>query len=822
MGRDLVNTGLDKLIAHLPVAVYRTTPDGRIVVGNQALAALLGASSPEELAEVDVASLYVDASRRDDVVARFSAGTPVAPEDIELMTLDGRRIWARASSRAVVDEVSGGILFIEGVLQDVTANRETRMELIRTNELLDTLTKMQNAYITGVDAGPLFDELLEDLLAYTESEYGFIAQLLHSEDGSSFLRTYAMSNIAWNEATRRMFAEHGPRGMEFHNLGTLFGWAVTEGEAVIANDPAGDPRGSGRPEGHPPLNCFLGLPVAKGDQILGLIALANRPRGYEESMVARLQPLVATVGSMIEAIRSDEARRAAEQRERGRKLLYGAVVEHAAEAVIAFREDGIIEAFNPAAERMTGYSEAEMVGANIRRLIPTGRVSEYLEAAERAINDKSTIEMVVIDRHGAAIPIELSFGRADLGDRPVTTAIVRDIAERKAIEDALRQAKDAAERMSRTKDEFLAGMSHELRTPLNAVIGLSTVLGREIHGRLGEKQHEYIHQIEQSGRHLLDLINDILDLAKIEADQMSAELEVFDPRPVITAGVDVVRESAIQKQLRVEVELPPPSTRVLGDPLRTKQILLNLLSNAVKFTDAGGTIGLEAAIDEDRIRITVWDTGIGIPSDRRDEIFRPFAQLDSSLARSRQGTGLGLALSAKFAAIQDGELTLASDVGRGSRFTLSLPRARDTEERKGDVRTLAEPASTPPVRGLRVLLVEDNDVNRLMVRDYLEAHGIQVEVAVDGDEAVTKTRRWSPDVVLMDVQLPRRDGLSATKQLKADRKTASIPIIALTALAMKGDAERCLEAGCDDYLSKPCDPADVLAAVTRAAAERAA
>jgi signal transduction histidine kinase/CheY-like chemotaxis protein len=471
---------------------------------------------------------------------------------------------------------------------------------------------------------------------------------------------------------------------------------------------------------------------------------------------------------------------------------------------------------------MTGYSEAEMVGANIRRLIPTGRVSEYLEAAERAISDKSTIEMVVIDRHGAAIPIELSFGRADLGDRPVTTAIVRDIAERKAIEDALRQAKDAAERMSRTKDEFLAGMSHELRTPLNAVIGLSTVLGKEIHGRLGEKQHEYIHQIEQSGRHLLDLINDILDLAKIEADQMAAELEVFDPRAVITAAVDVLRESALQKQLRVEVELPPPSARVLGDPLRTKQILLNLLSNAVKFTDAGGTIGLEAEVDEDRIRIIVWDTGIGIPSDRRDEIFRPFAQLDSSLARSRQGTGLGLALSARFAAIQDGELTVASDVGRGSRFTLSLPLARDTVEREGDARALAEPADTPPPPGLRVLLVEDNDVNRLMVRDYLEAHGIEVEVAVDGDEAVTKTRSWSPDVVLMDVQLPRRDGLSATKELKADRETASIPIIALTALAMKGDAKRCLEAGCDDYLSKPCDPADVLAAVTRVTSERAA
>jgi PAS domain S-box-containing protein len=813
---------LEDLVEHLPVAVYRTTPDGTIVAGNPALAELFGARSIEELADVDVRTLYADPEARQHMIARVDEGAAISEDEIELKRLDGIRIWVRISSRGVLDE-AGNVRFYEGVVEDVTARRATNAELVRTNTLLDALTLMQNHYIAGVDPGLLFDQLLEDLLETTNSEYGFIAQMLHDEVGSAFLRTYAMSDISWNEATRRMFAENGPRGMEFHNLETLFGRAVTDKAAIVSNDPLHDPRRSGRPDGHPPLDSFLGVPILKGDEVLGMIALANRPGGYDEALVDDMQPLVATVGSMIAAIRTDAARQAAEERERGREQLYRAVVEYATEAVVAFRDDGTIEAVNPAAARMTGYNAAEMVGRNISELLPEDRLEEYLATGERALEEGATAELLALDRYGNEIPVELSFGRTEFGAEPITTAIVRNVSERKAIEAAMRQAKEAAERTSRAKDEFLAGMSHELRTPLNAVIGLSAILGREVHGPINPKQHEYVHQIESSGRHLLELINDILDLAKIEARKMEAEPQRVAIGPLVSSAVAVIHETAVAKGLRLEVSLDEPLPAAFADPLRTKQILINLLSNAVKFTERGGDVGVGVRAAGEHVVITVWDTGIGIPSGRLEDVFAPFEQLDSSLARTHEGTGLGLALSRRFAEIQGGSLEVASKVGSGSQFTLTLPLDVGSQ-REGQATAIdADPDRTVggrPRDALRVLLVEDNDLNRLMVADYLEAHGLAVDVAVDGNEGIARARELLPDVILMDVQLPGRDGLSVTRELKDDDATRAIPIIALTALAMKGDAERCLDAGCDGYLSKPCDPADVLTAVLDAAVAR--
>jgi PAS domain S-box-containing protein len=803
----------EDLFSHLPVAVYRTTPGGRIVAANAAFAELLGAERVEDLGDVDVRSLYVDAGVRPSMMERARGGASIAPEEIRIRRLDGRVIWVRISSRGVLG-ADGDIEYYEGVAEDVSERRAVNAELRRKNLLLDALTEMQNRYIAGVDPGVLFDRLLEDLLRTTRSEYGFIAQVLHDENGRPFLRSYAMSNIAWNEATRKLFAEHGPRGMEFHNLETLFGRVVTGKTAIVSNDPRQDPRGSGRPEGHPPLDSFLGVPIPRGDDVLGMIALANRPGGYLEDMVDLLQPLVATVGSMISAIRTDAARLAAEDRERGQEQLYRAVIEYAAEAVVAFRDNGSIEAANPAAARMTGYDESEMVGRSITEFMPVDDAGDYLALGKRALEQGTTVELEVRDRHGNLIPVELSFGRTEYGTEPITTAIVRNIAERRAIEAALRDAKEAAERTSRAKDDFLAGMSHELRTPLNAVIGLSSILGREVYGPVNAKQREYVEQIEASGRHLLALINDILDLAKIEAHRLDAALEPVALGPLVASAVAVVQETALSKGLRIGNDVADDLPFVSADPLRTKQILINLLANAVKFTEPGGEVGIEGGVVDDRVLIAVRDTGIGIPADRIHDIFAPFEQLDSSLARAHEGTGLGLALSRRLAELQGGELSVSSEVGVGSRFTLTLRVSSEapaaTSRRASDRDTQIDVGDEK--RNLRVLVVEDNEVNRQMVADYLQAHGIEVEIAENGDEAVAKARS-SPDVILMDVQLPGRDGLSATREIKADPSTSRIPVIALTALAMNGDAERCFEAGCDDYLAKPCDPADILSAV---------
>jgi len=813
MNQHNILTDADSLVADLSIAVFRTTPDGSIAGGNAALARLFGAESVEDLVDVDVRSLYANPADREYMMTRVAAREEIAPEEVELQRLDGQRIWVRVSSSGVFDD-DGNVLFYQGVLEDVTAGRRTDIELVRSNALLDTLTDVQNRFIAGGDAGVLFDQLLEDLLTITSSDYGFIAQVLHHGDGSPFVRSWAMSNIAWNEETRQMFAMHGPRGMEFHNLDTLFGRAVTDKTAVISNDPFNDPRKGGRPAGHPPLDSFLGLPILKGDEVVGLIAVSNRPGGYDEALVQYLQPLVATVGSMIEAIRSEEARHAAEARERSREELARAVVEHAPDAVVAFRDDGTIEAFNPAAEAMTGFSESDMIGRSVAELVP----EQHLEAYRRRAlaRTESTTELLVRGRGGELVPAEVSFGRSDIGERTIITAVVRNIAERKAFEDALLEARDAAERTSRAKDEFLAAMSHELRTPLNAVIGLSTILGRETHGPVNPKQGEYLEQIESAGRHLLELINDILDLAKIEADELEPEATVVDMRSLVASAVTVVREQALAKGLRLEVECCEDLPQVFADARRTKQVLLNLLANAIKFTEPGGSVGVRGQIAGDQLAIVVWDSGIGIPSENLDDIFAPFKQLDHSLARTHEGTGLGLALTAKLIEAQGGSIRVESEVGAGSEFTFTLPLAADPDRSDSETSTNSPGSRESEALKPRILVVEDNPVNRMMVTDYLEAEGYATEVASDGGQVDRVVREFRPDVILMDVQLPHRDGLSVTRALKADPATSAIPVIALTALAMKGDAERCLEAGCDGYLSKPCDPADVVAAIEHA------
>lgn len=802
---------LGSFVANLPVAVFRTTPDDRFVAGNEALALLLGAQDLDELTDVAVSSLYVEPAIRHRMQDRAAAGVKVPAEEIHLRRLDGTHIWARVTSRAVFD-ADGNVECYEGVLEDITDSHDAGQELAESNAMLDALTRIQNRFIAGGDVGELFDALLADLLVISESDYGFIAGVRYDSAGSPFLRSFAMTDISWNEATRRMFAELGPRGMEFHNLDTLFGRPVTERVPILSNDPNNDPRRAGRPEGHPPLDSFLGIPLLKGEAVLGVIALANRPNGYDQSLVERLQPLVAAVGSVVESIRIDESRLAAETRARSQQDLYAAVVEYAAEGVIVFGEDGVTLAFNPAAERITGYLESEIVGKPIASLLGDELFSpEVLAPASRTQGASS--EGMIIRRSGRRVPVEMSLSRTAAGGRTVYTAILRDIAERKETEAALRNAKETAERTSRAKDEFLAGMSHELRTPLNAVIGLSSLLARQVHGTVNDKQRQYLDQIEDSGRHLLELINDILDLAKIEADKLEALVAPVDVLPLVESALGVIRETATGAGLRIEVDVDGDLPRVLADTRRTKQVLINLLSNATKFTESGGTIGVTAGEADGMVAVTIWDTGVGIPEDQLSNIFSPFEQVDHSLSRAHEGTGLGLTLSRRFVEMQNGTLTVESVPGSGSRFTFTLPVVPDVSE--PILSPTTESAGTQPtvVAKTRVLVVEDNAVNRLIVTDYLEAFGYHTDVAVDGEEAIEKALALVPDVILMDVQLPRRDGLSATRELKSRPETAGIPVIALTALAMSGDAERCYEAGCDGYLSKPCDPDDIVAAV---------
>ena len=387
------------------------------------------------------------------------------------------------------------------------------------------------------------------------------------------------------------------------------------------------------------------------------------------------------------------------------------------------------------------------------------------------------------------------------------------VAERMA---ELNRINAELEHVSRTKDEFLATMSHELRTPLNSILGLSESLLEQKRGTLNHQQQKSLQIIESSGHHLLELINDVLDLSKIDAGMFDFHPDVISADEFSRSCLAFVRSQALKKSINVTYINETTISKLHADPRRLKQIIVNLLNNAVKFTLEKGSVALRVTGDpeQDLIQFSVVDNGIGIATEDLTRLFKPFVQLDSSLSRQYEGTGLGLALVQKLTDLHGGSVQVESEIGKGSCFTISLSCKQDEIDRlernsssrkatviepSQQVNTLLKAKKHRPT----VLLAEDNMSNVLMISEYLESCGYEVVVAHDGIEAIEKAEANSPTVIIMDIQMPAMDGLEATNRLRTNSRFVNTPIIALTALAMPGDRERCLRAGASEYMSKP-------------------
>ncbi|MDX2007717.1 MAG: response regulator [Meiothermus sp.] len=726
---------------------------------------------------------------------------------------------------------NGEVVGTIAAITDLTERKRIEKALRQSNVLLNALSRSLIEYIGDSDPTAPFEYLLERLLELTESEYGFIGEVLYRPDGTPFMRTHALSNIAWNNETRALYERFAPN-LEFHNMRTLFGAAILTQQPVIANDPQTDPRASGRPEGHPPLRRFLGIPFFHAGRLVGMVGIANSSCDYVQSTVDYLQPFLNVCANIVNSYRNHQRRREAE-------------------------------------------------GALIQRTS------------------------------------ELSAANAELA------------------------------RVSRLKDEFLANMSHELRTPLNAILGFSEALTEGIYGSLSEPQSGTLGLIAESGRHLLSLINDILDLSKIDAGRLHIQHAPVQVDEVCQASLRMVREAAHHKRLKVAFMADSAVRSLFSDERRLKQILVNLLSNAVKFTPEGGRVGLEVEADPGHgvVRFTVWDEGIGIEPEHLQGIFRPFVQVDSRLNREHPGTGLGLSLTQRLTELLGGSVSVESQPGRGSRFTIALPwqpappmgdaptpgeatqavqKALIVEDmvvsaehlarylRELGISTTILPSGTevhrlaaqtrpdlilldimlPDVSGWEVLealksdpatapipvmvvsviddptkahslgaaqsltkpisreqllaalrqlpqgvsgdlssalvatvspgeqtplvlIAEDNEANVALFSKVIEHLGYRIVVARNGQEALEHAQAFHPDVVLMDVQMPVLDGLETTRRIRQspDPALARVPIIALTALAMSGDRARCLEAGANEYLPKPVGPKELRQAI---------
>ncbi|MBE9069976.1 response regulator [Leptolyngbya cf. ectocarpi LEGE 11479] len=368
-------------------------------------------------------------------------------------------------------------------------------------------------------------------------------------------------------------------------------------------------------------------------------------------------------------------------------------------------------------------------------------------------------------------------------------------------------------RATRLKDEFLANMSHELRTPLNAILGMTESLIEQLFGPLNEQQIKSLNTIENSGNHLLALIDDILDLAKVEAGALSLERAPTQLGPLCRSSLAFVKQLAHQKRIQLTEQRTGDSIPdLMLDERRIRQVLINLLTNAVKFTPEGGHVTLTisltkstAATDEYWLKFTVEDTGIGIEANQLNRLFQPFVQVDTALNRQYTGTGLGLALVKRIVELHGGEVSATSQLDVGSCFTVELPcTSGDSQSGAPETQRPGSraPQSPPAVKPL-ILLAEDNEDNIDVIQGYLAAKGYPVIIAKNGQEAIALAQAQTPDLILMDIQMPGMDGIEAMIKIRQNETLQYTPIIALTALAMKGDLERCLAAGANDYLAKP-------------------
>ncbi|MES3003695.1 MAG: response regulator [Pseudomonadota bacterium] len=564
-----------------------------------------------------------------------------------------------------------------------------------------------------------------------------------------------------------------------------------------------------------------------------VIARSQRPLVHETIALALVAALLAAVAyaclrifptrmlrnTVDLLVREREGRR--EERSRQQAILRSLI--DAMPDVITYKDaEGRYLSCNTAFARMVGKPMEEIIGRTDSQWHEPGR-AETIHARDREIlrtREPMFLEewMTFADGRQAWVEVRKTPVWDDEGRLIGLVGVGRDMTQRKEAEDEMRRARDLAEEATKTKSDFLANMSHEIRTPMNAILGLSHLV---LKTDLSARQREYIRKVETSGQHLMGIINEILDFSKVEAGKVEIEHAAFELQALLDTTSNLVGEKAAAKGLAMVFDIAPHVPRhLVGDSLRLGQILVNFAGNAVKFTERGEIVIGVAVSRHDAhgalLRFSVRDTGIGMTPAQMKGLFQSFHQADTSITRKYGGTGLGLAISSKLAELMGGAVGVESELGRGSEFWFTAmlglgvaPAPVPAPEPKPfDVVYLDTPRLAS-IAGARVLLVEDNDINQIVASEILTDAGLVVDIAQDGRAAVAMVRQHPYDIVLMDMQMPVMDGIEATIAIRKMPGFQSLPIVAMTANAMERDQVRCIEAGMDDFISKPIEPDDL-------------
>ena len=701
---------------------------------------------------------------------------------------------------------------------------------------------------------PIFETVVEHAIRLCWADAGQI--FVH--EGDHFRAAYASGG---SDEYRSMIREREiPLGP-----GTLVGRVALERRAVmsadIANDPEYDTEEQRLRQRLGGFRTIVGVPIRSEDEVMAVISLWRREvnpftdREIELAMTFAAQGAIAIRNANLMQqldLRTRELGRSVDQLKGLSKVgetvsssldlheVLSTIVKHAVE--LSGTEGGSIFEFNDELQEFqirTAYGTSEelldalratkvglhdtLVGraastgtslavADIGRAPPDAHLNELARAGWRSmlavplVRENRILGALVVRRRSTG---EFSAQITELLETFASQSALAIHNARLFQELALKSHE--LEVASRHKSEFLASMSHELRTPLNAVIGFSEVLLDRLFGELNDKQEEYLEDIRGSGRHLLELLNEILDLSKVEAGKMELELGNTSVREALEHGVAMVRERASRRGLSLDVVIDPDIDVVVADPLRLKQVILNLLTNAVKFTPTGGRVEVRARRVDGEIHVSVEDSGIGIAEDDLERIFESFQQGPRSVSGAAEGTGLGLTLSKRIVELHGGRLWVESRLGHGSTFTFAIPASTSSTGEK-HTRPLAEVPAPVGTKKRTILVVEDDRHSVDLMTLYLGGAAFDVHVARDGEEGLELARSLQPTAIVLDIMLPRLDGWDLLALLKTDPRTSRIPVVIVSMLDERG---RGFALGAADYLVKPVARDDVVAALSR-------
>jgi len=708
-------------------------------------------------------------------------------------------------------EVDGQTMFT-GIMRDISERKQAEAELLKQRLQIETINGAQSQFIAGGDPRDFFEQMLPDILMLTESEFGLFGEAMLDSNGAQYLKAYALTDISWDDASREFYEKNIPQGLEFRNLDTLFGHVILSGEIVISNEPENDPRNTGIPDRHPRVKTFLGVPIHQGGQLLGMIGLANRPGGYDESIIKRLEPILGTCAQLFNAIGKDRDRQRTALELKRTNSFMAALVENLQAGLLVENELGEVYALNQVYCDMFEKDElplmiegeaCEQEFDSIKTLFADA--DGFLQhrqdclAGERTVAGKEFVlnDGRVLEQNYVPVIVEDEHG--EIYRSHVWT--YNDISAHKRIQESLALAKEEAEAAANVKSQFLATMSHEIRTPMNGVLGMLHMLGKT---ELGATQQRLVDTATGSGKVLLSVINDILDFSKLEADKLELESIAFDLENLLGQSIALLAKGAQEKEVELLYSLDSGlPDKVKGDPTRLRQVLTNLISNAIKFTDKGEVVLYAKLVAGNRIRFGVRDTGIGMSKAQQKSLFKAFSQVDSSHTRKYGGTGLGLAISQKLISVMGGEITVVSSPNQGSDFSFELPL--DVIENN-----VSKPYFSDKLAKQRILVVDDNASMRHLLGENLKRWQVShIGMAVDGDDALAQLRSAvaadeAYDIAILDKKMPGMDGLELARIIRGDATLSSMKLIMLSGIEHNVSAPEL-----DAWLSKPMRRAEL-------------